>query len=280
MPNMSYAFESHGVWLKLCPQCQLIKSVDDFYHNKNSKDGHGNNCKKCDDTRTKARVKNDPLYKIGQAKRWKHYYYKHQEQMKKRAHEYYVSPEGHAHVTEYGKKRRADPRVKEYDRKRSKTHRNCPLVKKIRNEQIKKRLANDLSFKLAYRLRTAANRIIKLGYIKKSTRTIELIGCSIEDFKKHIENLWESGMSWENYGCKHNQWSFDHILCVGLFDFSYESHQKACMHYKNIRPMWHLDNIIKNDKLEDGRKAQDLNIEEKQSYLISKGYSHLFESNT
>ena len=32
---------------KTCSRCQVEKSFDEYYKNKSSKDGHGNNCKNC-----------------------------------------------------------------------------------------------------------------------------------------------------------------------------------------------------------------------------------------
>jgi len=36
--------------------------------------------------------------------------------------------------------------------------------------------------------------------INKSKSTLQLLGCSLEDFKQYLENKFESDMTWENYG--------------------------------------------------------------------------------
>jgi hypothetical protein len=39
---------------------------------------------------------------------------------------------------------------------------------------------------------------------------MELLGCSIDEFKKYIESLFEDGMTWQNYPA----WHIDHIIPV------------------------------------------------------------------
>ena len=36
----------------------------------------------------------------------------------------------------------------------------------------------------------------------------EYLGCNIETFKKHLEQQFTEGMSWENYG----EWHIDHKI--------------------------------------------------------------------
>lgn len=66
-----------------------------------------------------------------------------------------------------------------------------------------------------------------------------LLGCSISEFIKHIEQQWEPGMTWENYG----GWHIDHIIQVSSFDLTDPEQQKKCAHYTNQRPLWAWDHL-------------------------------------
>ena len=35
----------------------------------------------------------------------------------------------------------------------------------------------------------------------KTNTSIKYTGCSLEELKKHLENKFQHGMNWDNYGC-------------------------------------------------------------------------------
>jgi len=72
----------------------------------------------------------------------------------------------------------------------------------------------------------------------KSGHSIELLGCSIEYLKNHLEKQFTSGMSWDNYG----KWHIDHIKQCCTFDLRIPEQQKSCFNYTNLRPLWAKDN--------------------------------------
>lgn len=73
---------------------------------------------------------------------------------------------------------------------------------------------------------------------KKAARSVELLGCSINELMKHIETKWQFGMSWDNYG----KWHLDHIRPCASFDLLDPQQQRDCFHYTNLQPLWALDN--------------------------------------
>ena len=83
-------------------------------------------------------------------------------------------------------------------------------------------------------------------YIKKTEPIIKILGCSIEDFKKHIESKFVSGMNWENHNAK--GWHIDHIRPCASFNLINPEHQRQCFHYTNLQPLWWNENIAKSDK--------------------------------
>jgi hypothetical protein len=80
----------------------------------------------------------------------------------------------------------------------------------------------------------------------KEKNTLELLGCSIENFRLYISSKFVNGMSWENYG--YHTWHIDHIIPCWEFDLSDKEQQKKCFHFSNMRPLWAKDNIIKSSK--------------------------------
>ena len=97
--------------------------------------------------------------------------------------------------------------------------------------------------RLALKISTAKGKLAK-----KSAKTISLLGCAISEFMTHMENLFENGMSWGNYGNKHNNWNIDHIIPISLFDISCSEEQEIAFHYTNCQPMWSSENHSKSNR--------------------------------
>lgn len=114
-----------------------------------------------------------------------------------------------------------------------------------RNLWFKYKNKVDPSFKIINNLR---RRIWKsLKGILKTDKTINLIGCTIEELKKHLEKQFQPGMTWVNYG--KDGWEVDHIKPCASFDLSDPQQQKICFHYTNLQPLWGKDNWSKKDKI-------------------------------
>ena len=79
----------------------------------------------------------------------------------------------------------------------------------------------------------------------KSGHTIDLLGCSIDQLKNHLENQFKPGMSWSNYG----KWHIDHIRPCASFDMRNPKDQKVCFNYKNLQPLWAIQNLTKKDRI-------------------------------
>lgn len=100
----------------------------------------------------------------------------------------------------------------------------------------------DLNFRLLTICRSRVTMALK-GKIK-SKCTLELIGGSVENLKKHLESQFTEGMSWENHG----KWHIDHIRPCASFDFTDKEQQNECFHYTNLQPLWAKDNMSKSAK--------------------------------
>jgi hypothetical protein len=112
---------------------------------------------------------------------------------------------------------------------------------------IKKRYETEPDFRLKEFLRSRMHAALKAKRVNKTERSIELLGCTIDEFRKHIESQWLPGMTWENHTYK--GWHIDHIKPVNTFDFTDLEQQKQCFHYTNLRPLWWREN---NSRPHDG----------------------------
>ena len=109
-------------------------------------------------------------------------------------------------------------------------------------------------------LRTRIGQIIKREY--KTIHTIELIGCSSDELKTHLEMQFEPGMTWENYG---TEWHVDHIVPCSYFDLTDPEQQRICFNYRNLQPLWAKDNLEKSNSVSD-------NVEELVEFLKQEIY--------
>jgi len=112
------------------------------------------------------------------------------------------------------------------------------------NEYRKLRRIQDDNFAIKERLRARLRKMLKIQDASKYITTLELLGCSMDDFKNHITKQFYGEMSWEK-----KNFELDHIIPCSWFDLTNIQHQKICFNYKNIRPLTKEDNAIKSDKI-------------------------------
>lgn len=117
---------------------------------------------------------------------------------------------------------------------------------KIYNKNYqKKRRIEDLEYKIRHNLRTRLTKFITGRH--KTGSSVDDLGCSISELKVYLESKFQPGMSWENYGKE--GWHIDHIKPLSSFDLTdREEFLKAC-NYKNLQPLWALDNFSKGKKI-------------------------------
>lgn len=93
------------------------------------------------------------------------------------------------------------------------------------------------SFRLADALRSRLRTA--LHGKQKSGSAVEDLGCSIPEFRLYIENQFEEGMSWDNYG---EVWELDHVIPLNQFDLSNRMELLEACNWLNIRPLSCEDN--------------------------------------
>lgn len=255
---------------KQCSCCKLQKQLNNFSKNKNRKDGLNPYCKQC--------VAHKRLNNPNILEAEKQYSKNNRDKRKSYANQYRKRTsydekyylDNKKECLEYGKQYRKNNREvinakqkKRYNlnkktinlyskdyykkhtnelRKYNKNYNKAHLQEKAIYR--KNRIANDTNFKVASNIRSRISNACKDNY--KTGSSVRDLGCSISEFKIYIEQKFQPGMSWENYGLY--VWHLDHIIPLSSFDLSNrEQFLKAC-HYTNYQPLWAKDNLSKNNK--------------------------------
>jgi hypothetical protein len=83
---------------------------------------------------------------------------------------------------------------------------------------------------------------------KRGRRWEDLVGYTVDELKQHIEKYFYDGMSWDN----RSLWHIDHVIPKSVFNYEKPEDLdfEKCWELKNLRPMWAIDNMKKQDKLE------------------------------
>ena len=70
-----------------------------------------------------------------------------------------------------------------------------------------------------------------------------MLGCTFEEFRRHIESQFQQGMTWEN----RSEWHIDHRIPISTASTLDEL--RYLSHYMNLQPLWAADNLRKNAKM-------------------------------
>ena len=213
--------------MKKCNKCNIEKELNEFFFRKDTQK-YRNECKVCFTELNKQKKDNKKVSEYH-----KQYSKINAEKIKEYKKEYYkINKET---ILENRKQYYNEniEKVKKY----RKDNKNVILEKQ--RTYYKNRLKNDIVFKTKENVR----RLIQLsfkrnGYSKKS-RTHQILGCSYEEFKQHIESLWQPWMTWDNYGLYNGElnygWDIDHIIPSS--SAVTEEDVIKLNHYTNLQPL-------------------------------------------
>lgn len=134
-------------------------------------------------------------------------------------------------------------RNSEKGKAKKKEYKQTEKYKQQQNEYGKNRYKTDKRFALKKNLRDRLSKALKSKKWKKNTHFSEYIGCTLDELKIYIENLFQPGMTWDNYG----EWELDHIRALGNSKDEAEMIERS--HYTNLQPLWRSDNIKKSNKV-------------------------------
>ena len=181
----------------------------------------------------------------------KKYYQENANDIKSRSNNYYHS---HPEVLEKQNEYNRLPEVKVHRILRD----NSPEIK-ARNKIVKRhwdynniehirdyvnnRYSSDINYRLKCIARARMYSLIKGK--NKSVHSLVLLGCSVQQWKMHLESTFKVGWNWNNHGIR---WEIDHIIPVSLFDLTDIEQQKKCFNYTNTQAMSKEDNRKKSNR--------------------------------
>lgn len=76
---------------------------------------------------------------------------------------------------------------------------NSDQVKEKRNTRHNKKYNNDPLYKMKTLIRNRLKIFLKSKKMNVNKKIFEIIGCSPDELKKHIESQFKEGMCWENH---------------------------------------------------------------------------------
>ena len=112
----------------------------------------------------------------------------------------------------------------------------------------KERRKRDLNFKLISNIGVRTNKAFKSQNVRKTNKTVDLLGCSNSFFQRWIIHQLYGNMTIENYG---SVWQIDHCLPIASFNTLDEIDMKKCFNWVNLRPMYSSKNISKGSKIDN-----------------------------
>jgi hypothetical protein len=92
-------------------------------------------------------------------------------------------------------------------------------------------------------MRSRICNYLKKSNITKKNKTFEIVGCTPQSLKEHLETQFIDGMSWDN----RSEWHIDHI--IPLSSAKTEEELYGLCHYTNLQPLWAEDNLKKSNKI-------------------------------
>lgn len=270
---------------KKCIDCNSVKPLTDFHKAKVNTDGYKNQCKICckiyRDNRKEAKRIYDKKYNDTNQDKIKEYRENNIEKIKRREKLYRGNNKEIIKVRQktwgdnnknvvkkhnelyyqnnkqeisdkskiYRKKNKEQIGFKQKEWRNSLTDEEKEALKIKRNNYEKNRKSSDSLYKLKCSIRS----IVCKSILNKISKTSEILGCSFEEFKIHIESQWEDWMNWDNYGNPkdgvfefNKTWDIDHIIPLSSANNEFEIIRLN--HHTNLQPLCSYTNrFIKKD---------------------------------
>ena len=193
---------------KVCRYCHKRKLISSFQH--------GNCCKKC----------------------YKYYMKNYRENHKKEAKLYRIKNKqilNQKRKEKYKNNKQYREKIKEYNKKRQKENKE-----KRRLEQQKyyyKKLKDDPVDKIKRTLRRRILLAVKEQRTEKAFRTIELVGCSIQQLSQYLQQtaINNGYLDFNINDYSGLDYHIDHIIPCSSFNLKCNYHQKLCFNWSNLQ---------------------------------------------
>jgi hypothetical protein len=202
-------YNLHEQKLKKCPICETIKPYSDYGVNKKSFGGIMAMCRSCKSIVDKE-YRNDPKHRQKNLDRKKEYYFKIK-----------------------------DTQRHKDNQKRSQENRDYKKeYSKAMSDEFKR-------FKQRMRQLTNVHLKKRKDWVKKDTKTVDLLGADYFVVKEFIGRQFLKGMTWDNHG---KVWHIDHIIPLDAAGKDPVKLKRLC-YYQNLTPMLVNDNLKKGHRV-------------------------------
>jgi hypothetical protein len=125
--------------------------------------------------------------------------------------------------------------------KRMREHRHkSPEFRRRTNQAVHRAQKKSLAYKITNVLRSRMITAIKKGY--RTGSAVGDLGCSISEFRDYIANIFQPGMTWDNWG---KIWHLDHKKALSSFDLSDRQQFLEAIHFTNFQPLFISDHRAK-----------------------------------
>lgn len=252
---------------KECTKCKLEKEFEDFHKDSSKKYGLASRCKVCvkSDQHTKKEDKalyNKEYNSRNKDKRRQHYlknrekvledsityYNENKDRRNNQSKKWYINNKDRH--SELNKNYYNNNKEKVLKYQREWVEDNRERVNQYAKEYDKNRRNTDPVYRLKQTVRSniheSFKRVCNGGFVKKS-KSLDILGCTIEEFIIHLQSLFTEGMTLENHGNCEECWHIDHK--IPLASAETEEDIIKLNHYTNLQPLWRRDNLSKGKKL-------------------------------
>lgn len=224
--------EKINVLEKICRNCNLMQTINNYNKDKLNVDGHDHYCRDCNKI-----MRNKKEVVIVSNITSKYCSKCNSEKDVSKFKTTKKSNDGLYHTCNDCWKPREWNKEKERE-----SHKKYALNNPEKIKEKNKRQAQNVNRKM----RNSMNkRITEALQSNKQYKTYKYIGCDLIYLKKWFEFQFEEGMNFDNYG----EWHIDHVSPCSSFNFEIEENKFICFNWKNIRPCWAKDNILKGNKI-------------------------------
>jgi len=255
--------------IKTCIRCNTLLSIDNFCFRKDSQK-YRNECKKClvelfkirmnknpgkiKEIAKKTREKNKHKTK-GRMDKWKELNPNYRKEYVKKNKQLISDIQKRSNEKN---KQALSIKSKIYYKENKEKHKKWSADYALKNKEKllaarriweKNKIESDSNYLMQKKLRSRVRMAMKCSGLKKSKRTEDLIGCSIVELRSYIQNVFEDGMTWDNWSQR--GWHIDHKIPISWFNLKNESCMMKAFHFTNMKPMWAKENILKSNNYSD-----------------------------
>ena len=219
--------------MKRCSKCGVEKGESHFSKHKNASGGLRPQCKDC--------------IKIASAI----YYVKNKKEINIRNKQYWE--ENKDLLNDWQKQYYEEHK----DEKTEYLIENREILALKRRDRENNRLKTDAAFKLRKNVASVIRKFLKDSGNSKNGSCVNKLGYSFQELREHLEQLFESWMSWDNWGTYDPKiwndndvstwtWQLDHIIPHSTFNYTSMNDEefKKCWALENLRPLPSKQNLL------------------------------------